>query len=80
MLQQTRFLAAAFRAYEQRAHEAEAVDEHALRSRLLVDAGGPGGQAADDLRMRPTNACTARSYRAGSRFQEFRWSAPATRM
>ena len=26
-----------------------------------LDAGGPGGQAADDPRMRPTNPCTARS-------------------
>jgi hypothetical protein len=49
-------------------------------AQLLVGCRRARGQAADDPRTRPTNPCTARSYRAGSRFQEFRWSAPATRM
>jgi len=40
-LQQTRFLARAFRAYERRVLEAEACDEHALRDRLMADAGVP---------------------------------------
>jgi RecB family exonuclease len=39
MLQQTQFLAAAFRAYEDRVRESGGADEHALRARLLSDAG-----------------------------------------
>jgi RecB family exonuclease len=35
MRQQTRFLAAAFRAYEQRVHDSGACDEHLLRERLI---------------------------------------------
>jgi RecB family exonuclease len=39
LLQQTHFLAAAFRAYEQRVVEGAAIDEHALRERLLAHGG-----------------------------------------
>lgn len=38
LLRQTRFLAHAFRGYEQRALDSEALDEHRLRERLLADA------------------------------------------
>lgn len=41
MLEQTRFLTAAFRAYEQRVFESAACDEHTLRARLIDDAGEP---------------------------------------
>ena len=40
--QQTRFLAGAFRGYEQRVRESSACDEHALRERLVAEpAAGP---------------------------------------
>lgn len=38
LLRQTRFLAAAFRGYERRRETADAVDEHALRSRLISES------------------------------------------
>jgi RecB family exonuclease len=41
LLQQTRFLAAAFRDYERRVAESGAVDEHMLRNRLLSTPGAP---------------------------------------
>ena len=40
LLQQTRFLAAAFRAFEQRSADTGRYDEHSLRQRLI--SGGPG--------------------------------------
>jgi RecB family exonuclease len=39
LLRQTRFLAQAFRGYEQRVSDSGAVDEHLLRERLMADAG-----------------------------------------
>jgi RecB family exonuclease/inactivated superfamily I helicase len=44
LMRQTRFLAAAFRAYERRLHSGGALDEHALRERLIAEP------AADPLR------------------------------
>jgi len=41
MLQQTRLLAATFRAYERRVAASGASDEHALRERLIVDSSSP---------------------------------------
>jgi RecB family exonuclease len=40
-LVQTRFLAAAFREYERRLFETGGLDEHALRARLIAEAGMP---------------------------------------
>jgi len=38
LVQQTRFLAAAFRAFERLTHESDAIDEHLLRRRLVAEA------------------------------------------